>query len=126
MGDKADQLKGKVKEAAGILTGHKDLEAEGKADRRAGEAKKKLGDVKDKVEELIEKAGDRIEGGDRQSQGRAGSKVDDRVTVVMSTNFTRSDVRPIDRSFTVRPRHSEGRFPCTSDSARLSPYSSSS
>jgi uncharacterized protein YjbJ (UPF0337 family) len=63
MGEQTDQVKGKVKEAAGALTGDKDLEREGKADRRAGEAKEKLGDVKDKVEEVIEKAGEKVEEG---------------------------------------------------------------
>jgi uncharacterized protein YjbJ (UPF0337 family) len=58
MGEQTDQVKGKAKEAAGALTGNKDLEREGKADRRAGEAKEKLGDVKDKVEEGIDKAKD--------------------------------------------------------------------
>jgi uncharacterized protein YjbJ (UPF0337 family) len=56
MAGKTDQLKGKVKEAVAVLTGDKDLESEGKADRRAGEAKEKLDDAKDKVEEAIDKA----------------------------------------------------------------------
>jgi uncharacterized protein YjbJ (UPF0337 family) len=59
MGAKGDQVKGKAKEAVGTLTGDKDLEAEGKSDRRAGEAKEKVGEIvdtaKDKVEELIDK-----------------------------------------------------------------------
>jgi uncharacterized protein YjbJ (UPF0337 family) len=58
MGEKTDQVKGQVKEAAGVLTGDKDLEAEGKADRRAGEAKEKLGQAKAKIEEVIDKAED--------------------------------------------------------------------
>jgi uncharacterized protein YjbJ (UPF0337 family) len=61
MGAKGDQVKGKVKEAAGSLTGDKDLESEGKADRRAGEAKEKLGHAKDKVEEVVDKAEDKVE-----------------------------------------------------------------
>jgi uncharacterized protein YjbJ (UPF0337 family) len=58
MGAKSDQVKGKVKEAAGSLTGDEDLEAEGKADRRAGEAKEKLDHAKDKVDDVIDKAKD--------------------------------------------------------------------
>ena len=58
MGAKSDQVKGKAKEAAGSLTGDEDLEAEGKADRRAGEAKEKLDHVKDKVDDVIDKAKD--------------------------------------------------------------------
>ena len=56
MGAKTDQMKGHVKEAAGSLTGDKDLESEGKADRRAGEAKEKLDHARDKVDEVIDSA----------------------------------------------------------------------
>ena len=56
MAGKTDQVKGQVKEAVGSLTGDKDLESEGKADRRAGETKEKVDDAKDKVEEVIDKA----------------------------------------------------------------------
>ena len=51
MGEKADQAKGRVKEAAGVLVGDEDLEAEGKADRRAGAAKEKAEEVIDKVKD---------------------------------------------------------------------------
>jgi uncharacterized protein YjbJ (UPF0337 family) len=61
MGAKSDQVKGQVKEAAGTLTGDKNLESEGKADRRAGEVKEKVGHAKDKVEEVVEKAADKVE-----------------------------------------------------------------
>jgi uncharacterized protein YjbJ (UPF0337 family) len=55
MAGKADQAKGKAKEAVGDLTGNKDLKAEGRADRQAGEAKEKVGKVEEKVEEIIDK-----------------------------------------------------------------------
>ncbi len=61
MDAKSDQVKGQAKEAIGTLTGDKDLESEGKADRRAGEAKEKLDDAKGKIEEVIEKAEDKVE-----------------------------------------------------------------
>ena len=61
MGAKSDQVKGQVKEAAGSLTGDKDLESEGKADRRAGEAKEKVDHAKGKIEEVIDKAEDKVE-----------------------------------------------------------------
>ncbi len=61
MGAETDQLKGQAKEAVGSLIGDKDLESEGKADRRAGEAKEKLDHAKDKVEEVIDKAHDKVE-----------------------------------------------------------------
>lgn len=60
MGAKGEQVKGRVKEAVGDLTGDKDLEAEGKVDRHAGEIKEKVGEVKDKVEDLVDKAKDRL------------------------------------------------------------------
>jgi uncharacterized protein YjbJ (UPF0337 family) len=41
-----ETLKGKIKEAAGIITGRRKLEAEGKNQKLAGRARKKLGQVK--------------------------------------------------------------------------------
>jgi uncharacterized protein YjbJ (UPF0337 family) len=55
MAGKTEQVKGQAKEAIGSLTGDKDLQAEGKADRQAGEAKEKVGHAKDKVEDVVEK-----------------------------------------------------------------------
>lgn len=60
MGAKSDQLKGKTKEVAGILSGDKDLESEGKADRRTGAVKEKIDHAKDKLEDLTDKAGDAL------------------------------------------------------------------
>ena len=48
-----DEAKGRVKEAAGNLTGDKDLENEGKVDRAAGSVKEKVGDVADKVKDAL-------------------------------------------------------------------------
>lgn len=56
MGGKSDQAKGRVKEAAGVISGNQDLESEGKADRLTGEVEEKVEDAKDKVEGLIDKA----------------------------------------------------------------------
>ena len=58
MSGKSDQVKGRVKEAAGVLTGNKDLESEGKNDRLRGEAKEKVDHAKDKVDEVIDTAKD--------------------------------------------------------------------
>jgi uncharacterized protein YjbJ (UPF0337 family) len=55
-----DQAKGKVKQAAGDLTGHDDLRREGKADEAAGKAKDKIGDLKDKAEDVVDKVKDKI------------------------------------------------------------------
>jgi uncharacterized protein YjbJ (UPF0337 family) len=42
---KFENLKGKIKEVAGIVTGQDDLKAEGKDQQLAGKAKEKLGQV---------------------------------------------------------------------------------
>jgi uncharacterized protein YjbJ (UPF0337 family) len=46
---KSDELKGRVKEAAGALTGDKKLKREGKADQAVGKIKQKVEKVIDKV-----------------------------------------------------------------------------
>jgi len=56
----ADQAKGRVKEAAGDLTGNEKLKNEGKADQAAGDAKKIVNDVADKAEELVDKVKDAV------------------------------------------------------------------
>ena len=61
MSAESDQVKGKVKQAAGIVTGDTDLESEGRSDRRVGEAKEKIEDAKGKVEEVVETAKDKVE-----------------------------------------------------------------
>ena len=52
---KTDQVKGRVKEAAGVLTGDKKLEREGKLDRAAGNVKEKAGKVVDKLKKALER-----------------------------------------------------------------------
>jgi len=42
-----DQMKGRVKEAAGNLTGDEKLRAEGRADRTKGKLQNMLGSIKD-------------------------------------------------------------------------------
>ncbi|MGZ5372757.1 MAG: CsbD family protein [Aeromicrobium sp.] len=61
MSGKSDQVKGRAKEAAGILTGNKDLEAEGKADRLTGEAEERIEHAKDKANELIDQAKGKVD-----------------------------------------------------------------
>ena len=56
MGAQYDQVKGRAKEAAGILTGNDDLEAEGKTDRLIGKAEEKADRAKDQAEEVLDKA----------------------------------------------------------------------
>lgn len=50
----SDQAKGKLKEAAGILTGDEKLENEGKEDQLAGDAKNFVQGAADKAEEVID------------------------------------------------------------------------
>jgi uncharacterized protein YjbJ (UPF0337 family) len=50
MAGKIEEVKGRLKVALGSLTGNKEMESEGKLDRRAGRAKEKIGRVKSKVD----------------------------------------------------------------------------
>lgn len=50
----SDQAKGKLKEAAGILTEDDKLKNDGKADQIAGDAKNVVQDVADKAGEVID------------------------------------------------------------------------
>ena len=49
-GGAADKVKGRVKEAAGAVTGNKELKAEGRADQRSGTMKEKKGKLKNLFE----------------------------------------------------------------------------
>jgi uncharacterized protein YjbJ (UPF0337 family) len=61
MESKKDDIKGRVKEAAGDLTDDEELKREGKTDRAAGSVKEKLEKAKEKGEELVDKAKDRFQ-----------------------------------------------------------------
>jgi uncharacterized protein YjbJ (UPF0337 family) len=50
-----DEAQGRVKEAAGDLTGDKDLQREGKTDQAAGKAKDAVDSAADKVKGLLDK-----------------------------------------------------------------------
>jgi uncharacterized protein YjbJ (UPF0337 family) len=58
---KKDDLKGRVKEAAGDLTDNDRLKREGKTDRAAGTVKEKLEKAKEKGEQVIDKAKERFQ-----------------------------------------------------------------
>ena len=60
MSGTTDDLKGRVKEATGDLTGDKDLQREGKVDQAVGAVKDKAEDAKDWVENTIDKAKDKL------------------------------------------------------------------
>ncbi len=62
LSNKAEQAKGKVKEAVGDLTDDDELRREGKADNASGSAKEKVGDLKDKAEDVIDSVKDKVTG----------------------------------------------------------------
>ena len=51
---KSDELMGRVKEAAGALTGNKKLKREGKADQAVGKVKQNVKKVVDKVKNALD------------------------------------------------------------------------
>ncbi len=53
MGEKADKAKGRTKEAAGDLSGDRDLKREGKVDRASGSVKEKVSGAADKVKDAV-------------------------------------------------------------------------
>ena len=55
MSGKMDEVKGKVKQAAGDLTDDKDLRNEGKADEAGGKVKQTAEKVKDKFDDAVDK-----------------------------------------------------------------------
>ena len=57
---KSDEVKGRVKEAAGALTGDKKLERQGKVDQATGKLKQAVETVKKKAEEAIDDAKDAL------------------------------------------------------------------
>lgn len=58
---KFDEVKGRVKEAAGDLTGDDELAEEGERDQAAGKAKQLVDDVKDKANEVIDGVKDKLD-----------------------------------------------------------------
>ena len=55
MGGKTDVVKGRVKEAAGALTGNDKLRAEGKTDQVVGKAKQAVQKTADTVKKTVKK-----------------------------------------------------------------------
>jgi uncharacterized protein YjbJ (UPF0337 family) len=71
MGAKGDQITGHAKETAGVITGNKDLQAEGRAQRMAGEAKEATDNLKDKAAETI----DKVQGAVNEAMDKAKSAI---------------------------------------------------
>jgi len=57
---KSDQLKGKIKQAAGDLTDDADLHSEGVADEASGNVQEGFGTAKRKTGEVLEDLGNKI------------------------------------------------------------------
>jgi uncharacterized protein YjbJ (UPF0337 family) len=55
---KMENLKGRAKEAAGAVTGNKQRQAEGLAERVEGAVREKIGKVKDEVKRKVEPSPD--------------------------------------------------------------------
>lgn len=53
---KTDEVKGRLKEAVGVLSGDERLEREGKGDRTAGVIKQKVAQVFDQVRDAMRRA----------------------------------------------------------------------
>ena len=56
MGGKTDVVKGRIKEAAGTLTGNEKLRVEGRADQAVGKTKQATRKVVDKVKKSVKAA----------------------------------------------------------------------
>ena len=56
MGGKTDVVKGRIKEAAGALTGNDKLRAEGKADQAVGKTEQAVQKTVGKVKKALKKA----------------------------------------------------------------------
>jgi uncharacterized protein YjbJ (UPF0337 family) len=58
MGGKMDQIKGRIKEAAGALTDDDRLKREGQLDQGVGKVKEKAATVAEKVKKTVERVAD--------------------------------------------------------------------
>jgi uncharacterized protein YjbJ (UPF0337 family) len=50
-----DDVQGRIKEAAGDLTGDEDLQREGEADQASGKAKELIDDAADKLKDAVDR-----------------------------------------------------------------------
>jgi uncharacterized protein YjbJ (UPF0337 family) len=60
MGSKTDKLKGRIKEAIGVLTDNDDLQREGQRDQVVGELKEQAEQVAEKVKEQVKRAVEKV------------------------------------------------------------------
>ncbi|MEJ8846444.1 CsbD family protein [Variovorax rhizosphaerae] len=57
---RVEDAKGKIKEAAGKVTGSEKLKSEGLADQAAGKVQSSYGDAKEKVKDAIKTGADKL------------------------------------------------------------------
>jgi len=60
MSGKMDQVKGRIKEAAGVLTDDESLKREGQLDQVVGQVKEAAAKVAEKVKEKVERTADAL------------------------------------------------------------------
>jgi len=60
MNEKIDEAAGKVKEAAGVLTGDEELEREGKSEQTMAKAKEAVQDVADSLKKVVDKVEEKL------------------------------------------------------------------
>ena len=60
MGENLDQMKGRVKQAAGDLTDDDELKKEGKLDELGGKIKETVNDLRDKAADAVDKVKDKL------------------------------------------------------------------
>ena len=61
MNSQSDQVKGHAKSVTGIVTGNKDLQAEGDAETRKADAAARIDDAKDKAAEVVDHIKDKVD-----------------------------------------------------------------
>ena len=76
MTGKSDQVKGKAKQVTGIVTGDKDLEAEGNADRLSGETTEKIEHAQGKVHDVIDSVEEFTDGAFGKAKGAVDQVID--------------------------------------------------
>ena len=61
MSSETDEMKGRAKEAAGVLTDDEELQREGQYDQAAGDVKHKVDDAADWVKDKIDDVKDKVD-----------------------------------------------------------------
>ena len=115
MGGKSDEIKGRIKEAAGALTGNDKLRDEGKTDQAVGKVKQAVQKVVDAVEDTVDKVlehlmtrGLKVAEGDRFDLRAAQVDANSHVPLSNATMWFSSRLRatpPTQLASSFRPQH---------------------